>query len=99
LKLTEKEVRYVADLANLNLTETEVDGMVKDLGEILEHMDRLSAIDTTGVDPMRQVLFPASETATLRADEPGPCLTNAEALANAVNPAQGYFRVPLVIER
>ncbi len=99
MKLTEKEVRYVADLANLNLTDAEVQGMVKDLGEILNHMDRLSAIDTAGVEPMRQVLFPASETATLRADEPGPCLSNEQALANAVNAAQGYFRVPLVIER
>jgi aspartyl-tRNA(Asn)/glutamyl-tRNA(Gln) amidotransferase subunit C len=99
LKLTEKEVRYVADLANLELSEAEVQGMVKDLGEILDHMDRLSLIDTEGVQPMRQVLFPASEAATLRADEPGPCLTNEQAIANAVNAAQGYFRVPLVIER
>lgn len=99
MKLTEKEVRYVADLANLNLTDTEVQAMVKDLGAILGHMDRLAEIDTEGVEPMRQVLFPASETATLRADTPGPCLTNQEALANAPHAAQGYFRVPRVIER
>jgi aspartyl/glutamyl-tRNA(Asn/Gln) amidotransferase C subunit len=48
---------------------------------------------------MRQVLFPAPETATLRADQPGACLSNEEALANAVHAAHGYFRVPLVIER
>ncbi len=89
----------MADLANLSLTEPEVQGMVKDLGAILEHMDRLAEINTDGIEPMRQVLFPASETATLRDDEPRPCLTNAEALANAVNAGQGYFRVPRVIER
>ena len=99
MKLTEKEVRYVADLANLRLTEDEVSSMVKQLGAILEHMDRLGEIDTTGVDPMRQVLFPAAETATLREDEPQPTLSNDEALANAVYPGQGYFRVPRVIER
>ncbi len=99
MKLTEKEVRYVADLANLRLTEPEVENMVKQLGAILEHMDRLSEINTDGVEPMRQVLFPAEETATLRADEPRPTLTNDEALANAVYPGQGYFRVPRVIER
>ena len=99
MKLTEKEVRYVADLATLNLTETEIQNMVKDLGAILDHMDRLSGIDTAGVQPMRQVLFPAPETATLRADQPGACLSNEEALANAVHAAHGYFRVPLVIER
>lgn len=99
MKLTETEVRYVADLANLKLNESEIESMVKHLGAILDHMDRLAEIDTDDVEPMRQVLFPAGETATLRADEPRPCLTNEEALANAVYPAQGYFRVPRVIER
>jgi aspartyl-tRNA(Asn)/glutamyl-tRNA(Gln) amidotransferase subunit C len=97
--LSEKEVRYVADLANIKLTDPEVLGMVKQLGAILDHMEGLNAIDTGGTEPMRQVLFPAAETATLRADEPRPCLTNEEALANAVYPGQGYFRVPRVIER
>jgi aspartyl-tRNA(Asn)/glutamyl-tRNA(Gln) amidotransferase subunit C len=99
LKLTEKEVRYVADLANLKLSDSEIASMVKQLGAILEHMDRLAEINTDGVEPMRQVLFPAGETATLRDDVPLPTLTNDEALANAVYPGQGYFRVPRVIER
>ncbi len=97
--LTEKEVRYVADLANIRLTDPEVQSMVSQLGAILEHMEGLNAIGATGIEPMRQVLFPAAEAATLRADEPRPCLTNEEALANAVYPGQGYFRVPRVIER
>ena len=67
LKLTEKEVRYVANLANLNLTDDEIARMVHDLGSILEHMDRLAGIDTEGVEPMAQVLYEAEETATLRA--------------------------------
>jgi aspartyl-tRNA(Asn)/glutamyl-tRNA(Gln) amidotransferase subunit C len=99
LKLTEKEVRYVADLANLKLNEAEIESMVKQLGAILEHMDHLAEIDTENVEPMRQVLFPAGETDTLRNDEPHACLSNEEALENAVYPAQGYFRVPRVIER
>lgn len=99
MKLTEDEVRYVADLANLRLSEEEVKSMVQQLGAILEHMDRLREIDTNGVEPMRQVLFPAPETATLREDEPRATLTNEEGLANAVYPGQGYFRVPRVIER
>ena len=94
-----EEVRYVAGLANLELSESEIADMVRQLGAILEHMDRLGEIDTGGVEPMRQVLFPAGETATLREDQPRPTLTNDEALANAVYPGQGYFRVPRVIER
>lgn len=99
MKLTETEVRYVADLANLQLTREEVTKMVTDLGAILEHMDRLSEIDTDGVEPMRQVLFEADGGSTLRADDVRPCLSNADALANAVGAGQGYFRVPRVIER
>lgn len=99
MKLTEEEVRYVAGLANLELTESEIENMAVQLGAILEHMDRLAEIKTDGVEPMRQVLFPAEDTVTLRGDEPQPTLTNDEALANAVYPGQGYFRVPRVIER
>ncbi len=50
-------MRYVANLANLNLTEQEIERMVHDLGSILEHMDRLAGIDTEGVEPMAQVLY------------------------------------------
>ena len=77
MKITEKEVRYVAELANLNLTDAEIAKLQADLDGILEHMDRLNEIDTTGVEPMSQVLFEAGETATLRADVPVPPLGNA----------------------
>ncbi len=97
--LTEKEVRYVADLANLKLSETEVESMVQQLSSILDHMEGLRDIDTEGIEPMRQVLFPGNDADTLREDQPRPCLTNEQALANAVYPGQGYFRVPRVIER
>jgi aspartyl-tRNA(Asn)/glutamyl-tRNA(Gln) amidotransferase subunit C len=99
LKLTEAEVRYVANLANLNLTAPEIDRMVHDLGSILEHMDRLAGIDTEGVEPMSQVLYDAEETATLRPDLERASLDNAVALANAPARGNGYFKVPKVIER
>lgn len=99
MKITEKEVRYVADLANLKLTDAEVERFGTDLDEILEHMDKLKDIDTSSVEPMSQVLFDAEETATLRADVPRPPLGNQAALANAPQPGGGYFKVPKVIER
>ena len=99
MKLTEAEVRYVANLANLNLTAPEIDRMVHDLGSILEHMDRLAGIDTEGVEPMSQVLYDAEETATLRPDVERASLDNAVALANAPARGNGYFKVPKVIER
>lgn len=99
MNLTEKEVRYVADLANLRLTDEEVGRMSRDLGHILTHIDQLNQLDTTDVPPMAQVLFDADEIATLREDVPHTCLSNAEALANSALSGAGYFKVPKVIER
>ena len=99
MRITEKEVRYVADLANLKLSDAEAARLRADLDGILEHMDRLKEIDTAGVEPMAQVLFDAEETATLRDDVPVPPLGNEAALANAPQPGAGYFKVPKVIER
>ena len=99
MKITEKEVRYVAGLANLTLSDAEAARLQADLDGILEHMDRLNEVDTTGVEPMAQVLYGAGETATLRADTPVEPLGNQAALANAAQPGAGYFKVPKVIER
>ena len=99
MKITEKEVRYVAGLANLQLTDAEVGKLRADLDGILEHMDKLKEIDTEGVEPMAQVLFDAGETATLRPDVPVTPLGNEAALANAPLSGAGYFKVPQVIER
>ncbi len=99
MKLTETEVRYVAKLANLTLAEGEIAAMVRDLGSILEHMDQLAGIDTEGVEPMTQVLYPAGEAATLRPDVERAPLGNALALGNAPVFGNGYFKVPKVIER
>lgn len=99
MKITEKEVRYVAGLANLQLEEGEVSRLQADLESILEHFDKLNEADTSDVAPMSQVLFDAGDTATLRADVPAPPLGNEAALANAPQKGAGYFKVPKVIER
>jgi aspartyl-tRNA(Asn)/glutamyl-tRNA(Gln) amidotransferase subunit C len=99
MKITNEEVQRVAELASLALRGDEVERMAKDLDNILSHMDKLNELDTTGVEPMAQVLFEAEETATLREDRERPCLTNAEAVANAPVTSGGYFKVPRVIER
>ena len=111
MKITEEEVRYVADLANLKLTEAEIHKFQADLDEILVHMDKLNEIDTAGVPPMTQVLYGAGaapmaqvlyragEVDTLREDRERPSLSNDKALANAPQPGAGYFKVPKVIER
>jgi aspartyl-tRNA(Asn)/glutamyl-tRNA(Gln) amidotransferase subunit C len=99
LNLTEKEVRYVADLANLRLSDEEVHRMSDDLGHILTHIEQLNELDTRETAPMAQVLIEEDETAPLREDIPHASLTNQEALANAPVSGGGYFKVPRVIER
>jgi aspartyl-tRNA(Asn)/glutamyl-tRNA(Gln) amidotransferase subunit C len=99
VKLTEQEVRYVADLANLRLTDDEVARMRDDLGGILTHMEKLNELDTAGVEPMAQVLYEAEETATLREDVDRPGLGQEAALANAPLAGTGFYKVPRVIER
>lgn len=99
MKVTESQVRDVADLANLNLTDSEIARLAKDMDEILTHMDALNELDTSAVEPMAQVLYQSDETATLRADEIIPPLGNETALANAPLAGAGYYKVPKVIER
>lgn len=101
MRITEERVRYVADLANLKLTAEEVHRMTADMEGILAQIDRLNEIDTTGVEPMAQVLFDAEETATLRddLDRPENRFPNATVLENAAASGNGYFKVPKVIER
>jgi aspartyl-tRNA(Asn)/glutamyl-tRNA(Gln) amidotransferase subunit C len=103
MRLTEKDVRYVAALANLSLTDDEIGHMIHDLDGILAQMGALAEIDTDGVAPMAQVLFSESgeggETSTLRADAERTPLSNETALANAPLSGNGYFKVPRVIER
>ncbi len=97
--ISEQDIRRVAELANLALTEDEVVRMAKDLSGILTHVDELNELDTSGVEPMAQVVFEAEDTATLREDRERPCLSNHDALANAPVAGAGYFKVPKVIER
>lgn len=99
MKITEQEVRYVADLANLKLSDAEIQRFSHDLDQILAHIDALNELDTSGVEPMTQVLYDAPPDATLRRDEEREPLGNTLALANAPLTGAGYFKVPKVIER
>ena len=99
MSISEQEIRRVAELANLALTDEEIAHMARDLSGILTHVDKLNELDTTGVEPMAQVMFDAEETATLREDRERAPLGNHDALANAPLAGGGYFKVPKVIER
>jgi aspartyl-tRNA(Asn)/glutamyl-tRNA(Gln) amidotransferase subunit C len=105
--VSDKDVSYVAELAHLELTSEERARMLKDLNSILGHIDRLSELDTSDVEPMAQVASrygePKDETGgfryAMRADELRPCLPREEAMKNAPASDGTFFKVPKVIER
>lgn len=99
MTLSEEDVRYVAELAHLDLTGEEVKKFQPQLAAILEYVQKLNGLDTTNVEPMAQVLASESPNASLRADEVVPSLPPDTALANAPESGPGLFKVPRVIER
>jgi aspartyl-tRNA(Asn)/glutamyl-tRNA(Gln) amidotransferase subunit C len=112
MKVTEKDVAYVADLANLELTEDERARMLRDLNSILDYVDRLNQLDTTNVPPMAQVSdrygVDESKTGstrfayTIREDileGLRKSLPHKVALENAPDTDGTFFKVPKVIER
>ena len=112
MKVTEKDVAYVADLANLELTEEERTGMLRDLNSILGYIDRLNELDTSKVPPMAQVsdrygvdeFKQGSERFSYASREDvreglRKSLAQDAALENAPDADGTFFRVPKVIER
>jgi aspartyl-tRNA(Asn)/glutamyl-tRNA(Gln) amidotransferase subunit C len=112
MKVTDKDVAYVADLANLELDDDERAGMVRDLNSILDYMDRLNELDTSNVEAMTQVAdrYGVDESKqgsdrfvySYRDDQREglrKSLPQKAALANAPDADEGFFRVPKVIER
>jgi aspartyl-tRNA(Asn)/glutamyl-tRNA(Gln) amidotransferase subunit C len=103
LKITEKDVGYVAALANLELTAQETSRLTADLDSILAYIEKLNELDTSNVEPMAQVLYQGPEksenVSALRADQERTSLAQALAVANAPESGAGQFKVPKVIER
>jgi aspartyl-tRNA(Asn)/glutamyl-tRNA(Gln) amidotransferase subunit C len=89
------EVRKVAYLARLELSEEEEVRIAEDLGQMLDYVAALSELDTDDVPPTAHVL-PISNV--FREDIVRPSLPQSEALANAPSSGHGHFRVPKVIE-
>jgi aspartyl-tRNA(Asn)/glutamyl-tRNA(Gln) amidotransferase subunit C len=112
MKVTDENVAYVAELANLELTDDERRGILRDLNSILDYVDRLNELDTSNVPPMAQVsdrygvdeAKQGSERFAYAMREDvleglRKSLPHEEALDNAPDADEHFFRVPKVIER
>ena len=86
-----EQVLHVARLARLELSEEEIERMAGELSGILEHVDRIAALDLDSVEPNTHVVELFN---VLRPDEPDPSLPREVALEPAPDPADGAFRVP-----
>jgi len=112
MKITDETVAYVADLANLELTSEERTRMRLDLNSILDYIDRLNELDTCSVQPMAQISDHFAVAESKRGSERfvyasrediheglRKSLPRTEALENAPDTDETFFKVPKVIER
>ena len=95
MALTMDEVRKVALLARLRLSDEELARMQQQLSSILDYMQVLQEVDITGVPPTAQVTDVVN---VMRPDEVRPSLPVEEVLANAPAHEGGYFKVKPVFE-
>jgi len=93
--LSKREVLHVAHLGRIHLADGEVERFADQLSTIVEYVNQLSELDTDGVEPLAHAL-PIHNV--LRPDEPRPGLSTEAALGGAPDAADGFFRVPRVID-
>ena len=87
------DVKHVAKLARLELTEEEIDKYSKQLGSILQYVEQMNEVDTTGIEPMPHAI-PVYNV--MREDVVKYEQTKEEMLANAPFEEDGFFRVPKI---
>lgn len=95
MAISRDDVQRVANLARLELSESQIEELTPQLAEIVAYVDQLSEVDTEGVEPMAHGVELSN---VLRADEVRPGLSHTAALANAPRSDQDGFRVPAVLD-
>ena len=93
-KIDEAQVRRVALLGRLELSDAEVTQFSSQLSDIVTYIEKLNELDTDNVEPLAHCL-PVHNV--LRDDVPAASLTNEQALANAPERVDEYFKMPKVL--
>ncbi|MBW1750367.1 MAG: Asp-tRNA(Asn)/Glu-tRNA(Gln) amidotransferase subunit GatC [Deltaproteobacteria bacterium] len=94
MTISKKDVTYVANLAHLTLEESDLDTFAQQIGTILEYVNTLNQVDTTGVAATSHAIFLNN---AFREDDPKPHLGQDKSLANAPEDENGHFIVPKII--
>jgi aspartyl-tRNA(Asn)/glutamyl-tRNA(Gln) amidotransferase subunit C len=103
--ISREDIRRIAELASLGLTDEEESRMQRDLNVILDYVAQLSEVDTGAVEPMTQVELVIEDRSlltsrdALRPDVIQPSLDRAVVMAQEPETDGRFFRVPKVIER
>lgn len=95
MPLTREQVKHIATLARVGLSEDDIERFSHQLSEILDYFERLRQVDTEGVPPTAHTL-PLHNV--MRDDNPAPAFTADEMLANAPLREDDYFRVRAVLD-
>jgi aspartyl-tRNA(Asn)/glutamyl-tRNA(Gln) amidotransferase subunit C len=95
MKIDKEAIKKIAHLARLEFDETSAEKMSQDMSQILDWVELLNEVDTTGIEPLTTM---SSEINMMREDQEGKHLSHEEALKNAPKRDADYFRVPKVLE-
>lgn len=95
MKVTSETIEHVAELARLKLTPEEKKGLTHDMADIIEWVDRLNKLDTSGIEPMAHIM-PVRNV--FREDGAKPSYDREEILSNAPSRGDGCFKVPKIVE-
>ena len=95
MSLSADEIRKVADLARLELSEADLHTMARQLSSILDYVNQLQQVNTEGVEPLAH---PLPIHNVFRDDVPAPCLTVDAALTNAPDRRGDFYAVPAVLD-
>jgi aspartyl-tRNA(Asn)/glutamyl-tRNA(Gln) amidotransferase subunit C len=93
--ISEQTVRHIAMLSRLEFTDPEIHKFAGELNKILGYVEKLQELDTENIEPMSHALRLKN---VFRKDEARPSLSNQQALANAPESEEGYFKVPPIIQ-
>jgi len=96
MEITNKLIRDIAALAKLDFDEKSAEQMKVDLEKIIGFIDKLSEVDTEGVEPL---IYLSEEVNVLREDELKTVVSQIEALKNAPEKDSDYFKVPTVLKK
>jgi len=96
MSVTRKDVEYIAQLARLKFKDEELENFTHQLNEILNYVEKLNELDTSSVEPLNH---PVENINVFRADETIPPVKTEEALKNAPDCTEEFFKVPKVINQ